>query len=113
MLGVHGNGLTHLVWMKPTRFSTVIEIFYPQGFAHDYQWTSRALGMAHYAVWNDTWVLLWSYPWIQLIILWIFRYHTHPTELKVNYPDGFQESNIPVYGPAIAKLIEGRVEGQL
>jgi hypothetical protein len=31
--------------MQPTRISTVIEMFYPQGFAHDYQWTTRALGM--------------------------------------------------------------------
>jgi hypothetical protein len=54
MLGVHGNGLTHLVWMKPTKVSTVVEMFYPGGFAHDYQWTTRALGMSHYAVWNDT-----------------------------------------------------------
>ncbi|KAJ6505732.1 hypothetical protein C8R47DRAFT_1066629 [Mycena vitilis] len=44
LLGVHGNGLTHLVMMPPTRVSTVIEMFYPGGFAHDYQWTSRALG---------------------------------------------------------------------
>lgn len=57
LLGVHGNGLTHLVFMPPTRASTVIEIFYPGGFAHDYQWTTRALGMSHFAVWNDTYVL--------------------------------------------------------
>ena len=53
MLGVHGNGLTHLVFMKPNRASTVIEIFYPKGFAHDYHWTTRSLGMTHVAVWND------------------------------------------------------------
>ena len=53
LLGVHGNGLSHLVFMKPTRVSAVIEMFYPGGFAHDYYWTSRALGMDHYAVWND------------------------------------------------------------
>lgn len=54
MLGVHGNGLTHLVFMKPNRASTIIELFFPGGFAHDYYWTSRALGMRHLAVWNDT-----------------------------------------------------------
>lgn len=31
MLGVHGNGLTHQLWMPPTPKSTVIEIFYPGG----------------------------------------------------------------------------------
>ncbi|CAA7259230.1 unnamed protein product [Cyclocybe aegerita] len=54
LLGVHGNGLTHLVLMKPNRYSSVIEIFYPGGFARDYEWTSRSLGMRHYSVWNDT-----------------------------------------------------------
>ncbi len=39
MMGVHGNGLTHLLWMKPTPRATVIEFFYPQGFAHDYEFT--------------------------------------------------------------------------
>jgi hypothetical protein len=27
MLGLHGNGLTYLLWMQPNRLSTVIEIF--------------------------------------------------------------------------------------
>ncbi|KIK51000.1 hypothetical protein GYMLUDRAFT_409790 [Collybiopsis luxurians FD-317 M1] len=90
LLGPHGNGLTHLVFMPPTRMSTVIEIFYPGGFAHDYHWTSRALGMQHYAVWNDT-------------------YHTHPNEPRVDYPEGFQEDYIPVHGPTVAKIVEERL----
>ena len=53
MMGVHGNGLTALVWMKPSPRSTVMEFFYPGGFAHDYEYTSRALGIAHYGFWND------------------------------------------------------------
>lgn len=53
MMGVHGNGLTSLVWMKPTPQSTVIEFFYPQGFAHDYEYTTRSLGMVYHGVWND------------------------------------------------------------
>ncbi|KAF7339005.1 hypothetical protein MVEN_01976700 [Mycena venus] len=98
LLGVHGNGLTHLVMMQPTRISTVIEMFYPEGFAHDYQWTTRALGMKHFAVWNDT-------------------YRTEGRgegKPQVNYPDpGFQGNFIPVHGPSIAKLIEDRVEGRV
>lgn len=54
LVGVHGNGLTHLIMMPVTPISTVIELFYPEGFAHDYEWTTRALGMKHFAVWNDT-----------------------------------------------------------
>lgn len=53
MMGVHGNGLTSLVWMKPTPRSTVIEFFYPKGMAFDYEYTTRALGMVHYSVWDN------------------------------------------------------------
>jgi hypothetical protein len=53
LVGVHGNGLTHLIVMPVTPISTVIELFYPEGLAHDYEWTTRSLGMKHFAVWND------------------------------------------------------------
>lgn len=52
-MGVHGNGLTSLVWMRPTARSTVIEFFYPDGFAFDYEYTTRALNMVHYGVWYN------------------------------------------------------------
>ncbi|KAJ6505304.1 hypothetical protein C8R45DRAFT_972313 [Mycena sanguinolenta] len=97
LIGVHGNGLTHLVMMQPTRISTVIEMFFPQGFAHDYQWTTSALGMKHFAVWNDT-------------------YRTEGLgegKPNVDYPEGFQGNEIPAHGPSIAKLIEDRVEGRV
>ena len=58
LVGVHGNGLTHLIMMPITPISTVIELFYPEGFVHDYEWTSRSLGMTHFAVWNDRCVFL-------------------------------------------------------
>ncbi|KAJ7675748.1 hypothetical protein DFH06DRAFT_1435059 [Mycena polygramma] len=97
LLGVHGNGLTHLVMMQPTRFSSVIEIFYPTGFAHDYQWTSSALGIKHFAVWNDT-------------------YRTEGVgegKPPYSYPEGFQGRSIPAHGPAIVQLIEDQVAGRL
>jgi hypothetical protein len=50
MLGVHGNGLSHLLWMPATPQSTVIEMFFKGGFARDYQWTSHALGHRHFAI---------------------------------------------------------------
>ncbi|KAG6858748.1 hypothetical protein C0991_002008 [Blastosporella zonata] len=77
--------------MKPTRASAVVELFYPGGFAHDYHWTARALGMDHYAVWND-------------------RYITHPDKPSVNYPKGFQGNEIPVNGSVVATLIEEHIE---
>ncbi|KAJ7065577.1 hypothetical protein C8F01DRAFT_749559 [Mycena amicta] len=97
MLGVHGNGLTHLVMMRPNRLSTVIELFYPGGFAHDYQWPTHALGMRHFAVWNDTWR----------------TDGVGEGKPGVAYPEGFQGEHIPVHGPTVAQLIEDRVEGRI
>ncbi|KDQ57663.1 hypothetical protein JAAARDRAFT_271495 [Jaapia argillacea MUCL 33604] len=94
LLGVHGNGLSHLLLLPPSPLATVIEMFFPQGFAHDYEYTSRALGIRHFAVWNDT-------------------AHTWPDVPRVNYPEGFQGTEIPADGASIAKLIEDRIEGRL
>ncbi|KAG9312000.1 hypothetical protein JVU11DRAFT_7272 [Chiua virens] len=91
MMGVHGNALTSLVWMKPTSQSTVIEFFYPEGFARDYQYTANALGMAHYGVWND-------------------KTFTSPDLPKMNYPDGFQGNSIPLNGKVVAKLCAERLQ---
>ncbi|KAJ9108971.1 hypothetical protein QFC21_000294 [Naganishia friedmannii] len=90
MLGVHGNGLTHLLWMKPTPRATVIEFFFPQGFAHDYEFTSRALGVTHYGFWGS-------------------EYFTHPDTPKVAYPEGFQGNEIPIDGKVVADLIHARL----
>lgn len=85
MMGVHGNGLTSLVWMKPTARSTVMEFFYPEGFAHDYEWTTRALGMVHYGFWGN-------------------RTFTSPEIPPVNYPEGFQGNEIPIDGALVARI---------
>lgn len=78
MMGVHGNGLTHLLWMNTQNpRSTVIEFFYPGGFAEDYEFTSRALGIKHYGVWDD-------------------KVFTSPDIPQVAYPDGFQGNEIPL-----------------
>ncbi|KAF7344858.1 hypothetical protein MVEN_01647500 [Mycena venus] len=114
LLGIHGNSLTHLLFMQPTRISTVIEIFYPGGFAHDYQWTASALGMKHFAVWNNTYVVAFSVSSRLSVVL--RRYRTEGLgegKPPVNYPDGFQTNRIPVHAPTIAKLIEDRVEGRV
>lgn len=47
--------------MNPTPRSTVIEFFYPGGFAFDYEWTTRALGMIHVGFWGSEYVIV-SYP---------------------------------------------------
>jgi hypothetical protein len=62
--------------MPQTTLSTVIEIFIPEGFAHDYEWTTRALGMKHFAVWNDTYVPLFSHCVCFLMDVGIDTIHT-------------------------------------
>lgn len=53
LMGVHGNGLSTLLWMRPTLQATVIEFFYPENFARDYEWTAQALGIGYYGIWNN------------------------------------------------------------
>ncbi|CAL1709260.1 unnamed protein product [Somion occarium] len=90
MMGVHGNGLTSLVWMKPTPKSTVMEFFFPGGFAHDYEYTTRALGMVHYGFWGDT-------------------AFTRPDVPPVAYPEGFQGNKIPIDAELVARLVHERL----
>ncbi len=35
---------------SPTKLSTIIEVFYPHSFAHDYHWTARALNIPNLTV---------------------------------------------------------------
>ncbi len=57
LIGVHGNGLTHALFMPPHRF--VAELFsFQQGFGYmnyhwDYQSCSRMMGHQYMAVWGD------------------------------------------------------------
>jgi len=104
-MGVHGNGLTSLLWMKPTPRSTIIEFFYPRGFAHDYEYTTRALGMVHYGFWNSEYVdssfLLFSLLRKDHAFS---RSFTSPGMPEPHYPEGFQGNEIPIDGKAVAQL---------
>ncbi|PFH53395.1 hypothetical protein AMATHDRAFT_79208 [Amanita thiersii Skay4041] len=90
LMGVHGNGLTSLIWMKPTPRSTVMEFFYPGGFAHDYEYTTRAVGMVHYGFWGS-------------------EFFTSPSLPTPAYPEGFQGTNIPIDGEVVARLCVERL----
>ncbi|KAJ7118621.1 hypothetical protein C8R43DRAFT_1035544 [Mycena crocata] len=90
MMGVHGNGLTSLLWMKPNPRSTVMEFFFPGGFAHDYEYTARSLGIRHYGFWGST-----SF--------------TSPGTPLPAYPEGFQGNFIPIDGEAVARLCIQRI----
>jgi len=48
LLGVHGNGLTHLLWLPPS--SAVIELFPAKVFQRDYQTAAAALGHNYTAI---------------------------------------------------------------
>jgi hypothetical protein len=52
IMGVHGNGLSHLMWMP--RGSSVVELFWPGGFTRDYQLMTKPLGHTHYTVVSRT-----------------------------------------------------------
>ncbi|TFK16682.1 hypothetical protein FA15DRAFT_683683 [Coprinopsis marcescibilis] len=94
MVGVHGNGLTHLVWMKPSRWATVIEMFCEGGFAHDYQWTAGSLGIGYVGVWEGG----------------VFGGGVGG---GVEYPECFQGDRIRVRGDVVVRAIEDRVRGAL
>lgn len=91
MMGVHGNGLTHLLWMNGQNpRATVIEFFFPGGFAEDYEFTSRALGIKYYGVWDD-------------------QTFTAPDTPQIAYPEGFQGNEIPLNGKTVSDLIVKRL----
>ncbi|KAF9534533.1 hypothetical protein CPB83DRAFT_755760 [Crepidotus variabilis] len=90
MMGVHGNGLTSLLWMNPNPRSTVMEFFFPEGFAHDYEYTTRALGMTHYGFWNN-------------------EFFTSPGLPLPRYVEGFQGNAIPIDGEVVARLCVERL----
>ncbi|KAF8338671.1 hypothetical protein F5887DRAFT_982351 [Amanita rubescens] len=94
MIGVHGNGLTHQLWMPSSPWSTVMEIFRPLAYIFDYEILSRNAGHRHYAVWNDTMV---TYP---------EGTYYGP---GLNYGDRFHGDDLPVWGPAVAQTIRERL----
>jgi hypothetical protein len=94
----------------------VIELFTPEGFAHDYEWTTRSLGMKHIAIWNDTCVFYFSVAGDTLadrMLIPKCSSRSHPEVTNPNYPEGFQGEQIPVHGPYVAELIEDRADGFL
>ena len=114
MMGVHGNGLTSLVWMKPTPRSTVMEFFYPEGFAHDYEYTTRGLGMIHYGFWGSRYVLSPFHFPRPLHHLFTtspchHSYFTSPGFPRPKYVEGFQSNEIPIDGEAVAQLCVDRI----
>jgi hypothetical protein len=109
MMGVHGNGLTALLWMKPTPRSTVMEFFYPGGFAHDYEYTTRALGMVHFGFWGGRYVSLIRPYRPPLVLMRRNSYFSGAEVPPVAYPVGFQGNEIPIDGELVASLVHKRL----
>ncbi|KAG8913296.1 hypothetical protein FRC01_004618 [Tulasnella sp. 417] len=53
LLGVHGAGLTGLLWMQPTNQTTVVEFLAPGSFSEDFEVVARMVGIKHFTVWGD------------------------------------------------------------
>jgi hypothetical protein len=85
MMGVHGNGLTHALWMDPTRRPLLLEFFADKGFSSDYEYPSaldlslflmsiylrsfgsvRQLGITYYGWWGSKCVT--SFPISRLVV---------------------------------------------
>lgn len=90
MMGVHGNGLSHQLWMKPG--GAVIEIMDIGGFALDYAVPAKLMGHRYHAIHNDT----------------VFRQDQWVTDKgKPTYQSaGFHGHNIRVDGAFMKSLIQ-------
>ncbi|CAA7268596.1 unnamed protein product [Cyclocybe aegerita] len=95
MVGVHGNGLTHQLWMPPSPRSTVVEIHFPKTYNHDYVMLSRNMGHKHYAVWNDTTLTFPEGQWFKGV--------------AGGRREDAHGNSIPVHGPTVAQLIRERL----
>jgi hypothetical protein len=84
-----------------------MEFFFPGGFAHDYEYTTRALGMVHYGFWGDKCVFDSTSP--HPLTSPISRYFTSPQTPPPDYPEGFQGNSIPLDGEVVARLIHSRL----
>ncbi|KAF6746026.1 hypothetical protein DFP72DRAFT_924003 [Ephemerocybe angulata] len=93
MIGVHGNGLTHQLFMPPSLRSAVFEIQPPGDYAFDYWMLSRNVGHKHYMVRNDTLTTFGPEEWHE----------------GVNMGPLFHTTSIPVYGPVIADMVRKRL----
>ncbi|ORY35904.1 hypothetical protein BCR39DRAFT_512961 [Naematelia encephala] len=96
MFGVHGNGLSHQLWMKPG--SGVMEIMNVGGFAKDYAMLAELMSHEYYAIHNDT-----TFPpekW------------RRPDKWAVEQGPGFHGSNIRVDATFMANMVKQMAEAR-
>jgi len=97
LVGVHGIGLTHQLWMPPSPRSTLLEIIWPNAsYAYDHRVIAGILGHKHYIVWNDTLLASPEGSYDKVV-------------QNNDLAEELYSDVIPVYGPAVARLIKDRL----
>nr|XP_031863347.1 uncharacterized protein CI109_001222 [Kwoniella shandongensis]KAA5530419.1 hypothetical protein CI109_001222 [Kwoniella shandongensis] len=89
IMGVHGNGLSHALWMKPG--SAVLEFMMPGGFARDYATVAELMRHDYYSIHKDE--VFTQDKWLK------------PDGWGVGTVPGFHGTSIPLDGKWIAQLI--------
>ena len=92
MLGIHGSGLAHVLWMPPSPQSMVIEAFKVQGYAREHGIVTTMLGHRHVSTWNHK-----TFDYGQL----------HPQQV-IN--EGFHGRDIELDPPTILRLIKEQLK---
>jgi hypothetical protein len=87
LLGIHGSGLTHSLWLPATKRSTIVEIFYPGGWARDFYTIATALGHHHLGVAGTEIIRAQEYP------------------LTMVVPEGFHGNAIPADAATVMKCV--------
>ncbi|WWC96889.1 hypothetical protein V866_003764 [Kwoniella sp. B9012] len=90
IIGVHGNGLTHQMWMAPG--GVVIEIFPPGVFLRDYQLIAQVVGHDHIAILNSR-------------IYTRQEWKNEPGKLLATHPDEANDQNITLSQGFIEDLL--------
>ncbi|KAK8864481.1 hypothetical protein IAR55_001731 [Kwoniella newhampshirensis] len=89
IMGVHGNGLSHALWMKPG--SAVLEFMMPGGFARDYATVAELMRHDYYSIHKNE--VFTQDKWLK------------PDGWGVGTVQGFHGTSIPLDGKWIAGLI--------
>lgn len=110
MIGVHGNGLTSLLWMQPGPSATVIEIFQPTGISLDYQVAAQVIGIEHYGVWKDRYARRAASFVVSSDTRRLSNFRSNSGQKPARHrPKGFHGNQIPVHGLTVAALCIERI----
>ncbi|RXK39834.1 hypothetical protein M231_02889 [Tremella mesenterica] len=89
LVGVHGNGLSHQLWMRPG--GAVLELMDTGGFAMDYALCADLMKHDYYAIRNDTY--LHRTEWLL------------PNGQPMQQGSTFHSDHLRVYAPYVADLV--------